>query len=86
MDTPTDLAVNVRELRDHLADYLGRVREGETVLVMSHGRPVARLVPVEQKTPRAHLYGSMRDQIWFSPDFDKDDADTIAAADADLDP
>jgi prevent-host-death family protein len=79
-------SVNVRELREHLADYLGRVRSGETLLVISHGQPVARLVPVEPKLPRAHLYGTMKDRIWFAPDFDDDDADTIAAAEADLNP
>ena len=86
MDTPADQSVNVRELRDHLADYLGRVRAGETLLVVSHGQPVARLVPVVAKLPRARIYGAMKDQIWIAPDFDEDDPDTIAAAEADLSP
>jgi prevent-host-death family protein len=86
MGTVTDQSVNVRELREHLADYLGRVRAGETLVVISHGQPVARLVPVEPKTPRARLYGTMKDQIWIAPDFDDDDPDTIAAADAGLNP
>jgi len=86
MDTTTDHAVNVRELREHLADYLGRVRSGETLLVVSHGQPIARLVPVEPKTPRARLYGTMKDRIWIAPDFDDEDPDTIAAAEADLNP
>jgi prevent-host-death family protein len=83
MDTQS---VNVRELREHLADYLGRVRAGETVLVMSHGQAIARLVPVAPKTPRAQIYGAMKDQIVIAPDFDDDDPATIAAAEAGLDP
>jgi prevent-host-death family protein len=83
MDTASDPSVNVRELREHLADYLSRVRAGETLVVMSHGQPVARLVPVEQKVPRARLYGTMKDEIWIAPNFDEDDPDTIAAAEAD---
>jgi prevent-host-death family protein len=86
MDTASDQAVNVRELREHLADYLGRVRAGETLVVISHGQPVARLVPVEPKTPRACLYGAMKGQIWLTSDFDDDDPDTIAAVEADLNP
>ena len=86
MDTPAEQSVNVRELRDHLADYLGRVRAGETLLVVSHGQPVARLVPVAPKMPRARIYGAMKGQIWIAPDFDADDPDTIAAAEADLNP
>jgi len=84
METRTDQSVNVRELREHLADYIGRVRSGEAIVVMSHGQPVARLVPVEPKTPRAQLYGAMKDRIWIASDFDDDDPDTIAAVDADL--
>ena len=83
MATPS---VNVRELRQHLADYLGRVRDGETLVVVAHGQPVARLVPVEQKTPRVQVYGALTGRIWFAPDFDDDDPDTTAAAEADLDP
>jgi prevent-host-death family protein len=86
MDTTATQSVNVRELREHLADYLGRVRAGETLVVLSHGEAVARLVPIEPKAPRAGLYGALKGQIWIAPDFDDDDPDTIAAAEADLNP
>jgi prevent-host-death family protein len=85
MDNLPDQSVNVRDLREHLADYLGRVRDGATLVVMSHGQPVARLVPVEPKAPRARLYGAMKDRIWIASDFDEADPDTIAAVEADLD-
>jgi prevent-host-death family protein len=86
MDEASDVSVNVRELREHLADYLGRVRAGETLVVVSYGQPVARLVPIEPKMPRAKVFGAMKGRIWFAPDFDEDDPDTIAAAEADLNP
>jgi len=86
MDTAATHSVNVRELREHLADYLGRVRAGETLVVLSHGEAVARLVPVEPKMPRAGLYGALKGRIWISPDFDDEDPDAIAAAEAGLDP
>jgi prevent-host-death family protein len=86
MVTAPHETVNVRELRQHLADYLGRVRAGETLIVVAHGQPVARLVPVAPKTPRARVYGVLKGQIWIAPDFGQDDPDTVAAAEAGLDP
>ncbi len=37
--------VNVAELRNHLSDYLGKVKSGEEIAVTSRGRVIARLVP-----------------------------------------
>jgi prevent-host-death family protein len=39
--------VSVRELRDHLSEYLRCVEAGATVVVTSHNRPVARIVTAE---------------------------------------
>lgn len=39
------MEVGVRELKNGLSRYLKRVREGETVVVTDHGRPVARIIP-----------------------------------------
>jgi len=39
--------VSVRELRDHLSEYLRAVETGATLVVTSHNRPVARLVAAE---------------------------------------
>ena len=40
--------VGVRELRNNLSRYLGRVREGEELVVTDRGRAVARVLPVGQ--------------------------------------
>jgi prevent-host-death family protein len=45
----TEQAVGVRELRDHLSQYLGDVADGATVMVTVRGRGVARLSPVESE-------------------------------------
>lgn len=39
------MKVSVRELKDHLSEYLRRVAAGEEVVVTSHKRVVAKLVP-----------------------------------------
>ena len=37
--------VNVTELRSHLPEYLSKANSGETVLVTSRGKVVARILP-----------------------------------------
>lgn len=40
--------VAVRELKDHLSEYLKRVSAGEELVVTSHGKPIARLAPLRE--------------------------------------
>jgi prevent-host-death family protein len=43
--------VSVAELKQHLSEVLGTVAHGQqSVLITRHGRPVARLVPVDAQT------------------------------------
>jgi prevent-host-death family protein len=37
--------VGIRELKTHLSRWVQEVKQGSTVVVTEHGRPVARLVP-----------------------------------------
>jgi prevent-host-death family protein len=39
----------VRNLKDHLSEYLRRVRQGERFLITDRGRPIAALVGVDQE-------------------------------------
>ena len=39
--------VGVYEAKTHLPRLLNDVEHGETVIITRHGRPIARLVPVE---------------------------------------
>ncbi|MFK4083412.1 type II toxin-antitoxin system Phd/YefM family antitoxin [Kribbella sp. NPDC020789] len=38
--------VGIKELRDGLSRHLAYVREGHTITVTDHGKPIARLTPV----------------------------------------
>jgi len=40
------MQVSVRELKNHLSEYLHRVEGGENIQVARHNMPVARLIPV----------------------------------------
>lgn len=44
------MEIGIRELRDSLSRQLAAVREGRTITVTDHGRPIARLVPVDAPT------------------------------------
>lgn len=37
--------VGIRELRDHLSEYLRRVQKGELVVITDRGKPVGELGP-----------------------------------------
>jgi prevent-host-death family protein len=41
----------VREARQNLTQLLDDVKKGREVVITDHGRPVARLAPVEQRRP-----------------------------------
>ena len=38
--------VGIRDLRSNLSRYVERVKAGEEIVVTDHGKPVARLVPL----------------------------------------
>lgn len=52
--------VGVRELRDGLSRHLAAVRSGRTVTVTDHGRPIARIVPVDGPSPLERLVAEGR--------------------------
>ncbi|MFF1818979.1 type II toxin-antitoxin system Phd/YefM family antitoxin [Kribbella sp. NPDC058245] len=42
--------IGIRELRDGLSRHLAQVREGHTITVTDHGKPIAQIVPVARLT------------------------------------
>jgi prevent-host-death family protein len=58
--------VNVQEAKTRLSDLLVRSERGEEIIIARAGRPVARLVPVEQLPPRT--FGLMHLEV--PSDFD----------------
>ncbi|MDX8410910.1 MAG: type II toxin-antitoxin system prevent-host-death family antitoxin, partial [Mariprofundaceae bacterium] len=61
------MKVAVRELKDHLSEYLRRAAAGEEVVITSHGRPVARLTPVVQEESEEAVIERLRAQPWIRP-------------------
>jgi len=63
------LTVNVHQAKTHLSRLLARVTHGEEVIIAKGGRPIARLVPVEEP-PVRRVAGTARGRIDIAPDFD----------------
>ena len=40
--------IATRDLKDHLSEYLKRVRAGEELVITSHGKPIAKLSPPDK--------------------------------------
>ena len=59
--------ISVANLKQHLSEVLGEVAHGQqSVLITRHGRPVARLVPVDSKARSlADVVGWLEDQDAF---------------------
>lgn len=49
------MQTSIRDLKDHLSQYLRRARRGEEIVVTSHNRPVAKLVPVSDEEAEMQL-------------------------------
>jgi prevent-host-death family protein len=64
--------VNVYEAKTRLSKLLEQVEAGEEIIIARHGKPVARLVPL-QRTAAPRQLGLLRGKIWISPDFDEPD-------------
>lgn len=47
--------IGIRELRDGLSKHIAAVAEGATITVTDHGRPVARITPVDAPTSLERL-------------------------------
>ena len=61
--------VNVHEAKTHLSRLLDRVSRGEEIIIAKAGRPVARLVAVEER-PVRRVPGSASGLVVVGDDFD----------------
>jgi len=63
------LTVNTHEAKTHLSRLLARVASGEEIIIAKSGKPVAKLVPIEQTT-RKRTPGGDQGEGWIADDFD----------------
>lgn len=68
--------VNIYEAKARLSQLIQQVEAGDEIVIARHGKPVARLVPL-QRTVAPRQLGSLRGKIWMAPDFDEPDQELI---------
>ena len=75
--------VSVHEAKTHLSKLLQRVMAGEEIVIAKSGKPVARIVPIEQK-PGPRQPGSAKG-LFTVPDsfFDELPEDVLASFEGD---
>ena len=69
------MTVNVHEAKTNLSKLLARVSLGEEVVIAKAGKPVAKLVPINEKPPD-RVPGSAKGKVWMAPDFDQTSDDS----------
>jgi prevent-host-death family protein len=63
------MQVTISEAKVHLAELLKAAEAGETVILTRHGKPVARIVGVDEPVSLPRI-GALKGQIWIADDFD----------------
>ena len=61
--------VNIHEAKTNFSRLLARLNKGEEVIISKAGKPVARLVPFEEKLKR-RVAGSGKGKVKVSDNFD----------------
>lgn len=62
--------VNIREAKVQLSRLVDEAIRGEEVIITRDGKPLVKLVPVEQAPPLRRL-GTAAGKVWMSEDFDE---------------
>lgn len=62
--------VNVYAAKTQLSRLLEQVERGEEVVITRHGKPVAKLVPIEARRAAPRKLGALRGKIRIGKNFD----------------
>ena len=60
--------VNIHEAKTHFSRLVERAERGEEIVIARAGRPVVRLVPIDQR--RGRTLGGDRGRVVIADDFD----------------
>ncbi|MFC3324987.1 type II toxin-antitoxin system Phd/YefM family antitoxin [Mesorhizobium cantuariense] len=71
-------AVNIRDAKAHLSRLVARAAQGESFVITNAGKPLARIVPIDQPAPQARRVGFMGGQFSVPDDFDRMGRNEIA--------
>ena len=77
--------INLYETKTNLSSLVDRDANGEEIVIAKAGRPMARLVPLAQRTTPRPL-GLLAGQVWVGDDFDDPLPEDLQRAFDGLDP
>jgi prevent-host-death family protein len=64
-------SVNVYEAKTHLSQLLDRAAAGEEIIIARSGRPIARLVALDEPSSHRRTPGGWHGKVSIAPDFDE---------------
>lgn len=62
------MTLNLYEAKTQLSSLVDKAAAGEEIIIAKNGKPMAKLVPVQQR--RLRKPGRFKGKIWMSKDFD----------------
>jgi prevent-host-death family protein len=68
--------VNIQEAKRQFSQLLNRVELGEEIVIAKAGRPIAKLIPYQEKRS-GRIPDTYRGKIWIAEDFTKTPEDLI---------
>lgn len=71
--------VNIYEAKTQLSKLVDQAAAGRDVVISRNGRPVARLIAIQNKQKRMAGFGALKGKGWISDDFDAPLPDEILA-------
>ena len=79
---PADSAeqFDIHSARTNLSRIIGRVEQGEEIIISRGGAPVAKIVPLTRHAPRTGR-GSLRGRLNMAPDWDSTEVNNAIARD-----
>ena len=66
------MVVNMHEAKTQLSRLFERVAGGEEIVIARAGKPVAKLVPADDK-PRQRLFGGWKGKFWLADEWDSEE-------------
>ena len=69
--------MNIFDAKNKLSHYISIAERGREVIITRHGKPVAKLVPID---PQERPFGAMRGRVVMHDDFDAPLPQEIRAA------
>ncbi|BBI61745.1 hypothetical protein HSBAA_30510 [Vreelandella sulfidaeris] len=62
--------VNIHDAKSQLSKLIEKAMAGDEVIIAKRGKPMVRLVPIEQESNALKLLGCMKDEIEYAEGWD----------------